>query len=65
MKYQYSQAELQFSAAANENTFLLCNGLGGYCSVSAGFSAPRADQGILVAAIKAPNERITMVHHLE
>lgn len=65
MKYLYPKEELLNSATAKENTFLISNGLGGYCSVSAGFSAPRADQGILVAAVKAPNERITMIHHLQ
>ncbi len=64
MRFLYQKQELQTQAAARENTFLLCNGLGGYCSVCAGYSAPRADQGILVAAVKAPNKRINMVHHL-
>ena len=30
----------------------------------ADFSVSRADQGVLVAAVKAPNERITLVHRL-
>ena len=30
----------------------------------ADFSVNRADAGILVAAVKAPNERITLVHRL-
>ena len=30
----------------------------------AGFGVPRCDQGILVAAVKAPNVRINMVHRL-
>ena len=49
---------------AQENSFLLTNGLGGYVSVTAAYSVPRCDQGILVAAVKAPNERITMVHRM-
>ena len=44
--------------------FLLTNGLGGYCSLALDGSAPRADQGVLVAAIKAPNARLTLVHRL-
>ena len=64
MKFVYKKQELQAQKAARENTFLLCNGLGGYCSVSGGYSAPRADQGILVAAVNAPNQRISMVQHL-
>ena len=45
-------------------SFLLWNGLGGYCSLSGSFSAKRADHGVLVAALRAPNERITLVHRL-
>ena len=63
MKFVYQKRDLH-ADTARENTFLLCNGLGGYCSVSAAYSAPRADQGILIAAVKAPNQRINMVHHL-
>ena len=44
--------------------FLLWNGLGGYCSLCEDFSVNRADAGVLVAAVKAPNERITLVHSL-
>ena len=49
---------------AQEHGYLLTNGLGGYASVMAGFGVPRCDQGILVAAVKAPNVRINMVHRL-
>ena len=64
MKFVYPKEELQDRKAAGKSGFLLTNGLGGYCSLSGVFSAPRADQGVLVAAVKAPNERITMVHRL-
>ncbi len=50
--------------AREADCFLLSNGLGGYCSQTLAFSAPRADQGVLVAAVKAPNDRITLVHRL-
>ena len=59
MKFTYLDPML-----THENTFLLTNGLGGYCSISAVFSAPRSDQGVLVAALKAPNVRINMVHRI-
>ena len=59
MKFTYSSEML-----TNENTYLITNGLGGYSSVSAVFSAPRSDQGILVAAVKAPNVRINLVHRI-
>lgn len=52
------------TAAAASRSFLLWNGLGGYCSLSGDFSAKRADHGVLVAAVRAPNERITLVHRL-
>ncbi len=45
--------------------YLLTNGLGGYSSMTGVFSAPRVDQGILAAAVTAPNERITLVHRLQ
>ena len=44
--------------------FLLTNGLGGYGSLTAAYGVNRCDQGLLVAAVKAPNERITMVHRV-
>ena len=49
---------------ARSHSFLLWNGLGGYCSMCADFSANRADSGVLVAAVTAPNRRITLVHRL-
>ena len=52
------------NADFRENLYLLTNGLGGYSSVTAGWSAPRADQGVLVAARKAPNVRINLVHRI-
>ena len=50
---------------AQENTFLLTNALGGYASVTGGYGVPRCDQGLLVAAVKAPNVRINMVHRMK
>ena len=64
MRFIYGKQDLRTWERAQENSFLLTNGLGGYASVTASFSVPRCDQGILVAAVKAPNERITMVHRL-
>ena len=64
MRFRYGKQDLRSSSRAQENSFLLTNGLGGYVSMTAAFSAPRSDQGVLVAAVKAPNERINMVHRL-
>ena len=60
-----SQAnELKSATNARKNTCLLTNGLGGYASVTGVYSVPRCDQGILVAAEKAPNVRINLVHRI-
>ncbi len=64
MKFIYGKQDMRTLDRAQEMSFLLTNGLGGYVSVSGGFSVPRADQGLLIAAVKAPNERITLVHRL-
>ena len=64
MRFIYGKQDLRTWERAQENSFLLTNGLGGYASTTASFSVPRCDQGVLVAAVKAPNERITMVHRL-
>ena len=64
MEFIYREQELSDPKQARQNTFLLTNGLGGYVSMSSVFSVPRCDQGVLVAAVKAPNERINLVHRL-
>ena len=64
MKFVFGKQDLRTLDRAQEHSFLLTNGLGGYVSVTSAFSVPRCDQGLLVAAVKAPNERITMVHRL-
>ena len=64
MKFLYQNQDLHPEEAGCRNTFLLTNGLGGYASVTAVFSAPRCDQGILVAALKAPNVRYNLVHRI-
>ena len=64
MEFIYQANELKSATNARKNTFLLTNGLGGYASVTGVYSAPRCDQGILVAAQKAPNVRINLVHRI-
>ena len=64
MVFSCGKQDMRSLHRAQENSFLLTNGLGGYASVTAAYSVPRCDQGILVAAVKAPNERITMVHRM-
>ena len=64
MRYIYGKQELNTRERAQSVSFLLTNALGGYASTTAAFSVPRCDQGILVAAVSAPNRRITYVHRL-
>ena len=64
MKFLYGKQDLRDISRAQEYCFLMTNGLGGYVSVNAAASVSRCDQGLLVAAVKAPNERVTMVHRL-
>ena len=64
MQYVCGKQNMRSLNEAQEQCILLTNGLGGYASVTAAFSVNRCDQGILVAAVKAPNERICMVHRL-
>ena len=65
MRFVYGKQDLRSLERAQENCFLLTNGLGGYASQVAGYGVPRCDQGVLVAAVKAPNVRINMVHRLQ
>ncbi len=64
MRFIYGKQDLPTWDRTRENCFLLTNGLGGYASTTAAFSVSRCDQGILTAAVKAPNVRMTMVHRL-
>jgi predicted glycogen debranching enzyme len=64
MRFVYGKQDMRTLTRSQEVGYMLTNGLGGYSSVMAGFGVPRCDQGILVAAVKAPNVRINMVHRL-
>ena len=65
MKFIYGRQDMPALARAQENCYLLTNGLGGYSSLSAAFSMTRADQGLLVAARTAPNDRVTLLARLQ
>ena len=65
MRFSYQKSELQRVKDAQGHSFLLCNGLGGYSSLSAVFSAPRTDQGLLIASLQAPGQRFNFVHRLK
>ena len=65
MRFVYSRQDMPDLSRAQENCYLLTNGLGGYSSLSAAFSMTRADQGFLVRARTAPNDRVTLVALLQ
>ena len=64
MRFYYGKQDLCSLSRAEENLILLTNGLGGYVSVTSAGSINRCDQGIFVAAVRCPNERITMVQRV-
>lgn len=64
VKFVYGKQDMTTLERAEENCWLLTNGLGGYMSTTAANSVNRCDQGILVAAVKAPNHRMVLVHRL-
>ena len=65
MRFIYGRQDAPNAARAQENCYLLTNGLGGYSSLSAAFSMTRADQGLLVSARTAPNDRVTLLARLQ
>ena len=65
MKFIYGRQDMPSLARSQENCCLCTNGLGGYSALSGAFSMTRADQGLLVAARTAPNDRVTLVGRLE
>jgi len=65
MRFVYGRQDVPDRVRAQENCYLLTNGLGGYSSLSGAFSMTRADQGLLVAARTAPNDRVTLVARLQ
>ncbi|MDE7260554.1 MAG: amylo-alpha-1,6-glucosidase [Oscillospiraceae bacterium] len=64
MRFVFGKQDMPTLERAQEQCWLLANGLGGYMSASAAFSVTRCDQGILIAAVTAPTERVSLVHRL-
>lgn len=64
MKFIYGKQDWPTLERAQEHSWLLTNGLGGYMSASISFSATRCDHGILMAAVTAPNRRVNLVQRL-
>ena len=64
MKFIFGRQDMPSLARSQEQCYLCANGLGGYSSLSSAFSMTRGDQGLLVAARTAPNDRVTLVGRL-
>ena len=64
MRFLYGKQEMRDLTRSQESCFLLTNGLGGYASLTSAYSVNRCDQGLLISAVKAPNERVTLVHRM-
>ena len=64
MDTYFGRPDFADAARAQQNCFLLTNGLGGYCSLSAAFSATRGDHALLMACPTPPTERLDFVHRL-
>ena len=64
MKFVYSKQDFVSSARAQENCFLLSNGLGGFSSVTGAYSVTRNDHAILMGSRTAPNDRVNLVHRM-
>lgn len=64
MKWIYGKQELKSLDRAQENCFLMTNGLGGFSSLTIAGSTARNDHAVLMACVKAPNHRYNIVHRL-
>ena len=53
MRFVFGKQEMRTLARSQESCFLLTNGLGGFASLTAAYSANRCDQGLLIAAVRA------------
>ena len=61
MKFVYNKNDLRTLARAEENCYLITNGLGGFSSLTIGGSCARGDQTLLMAALTAPNKRYQLI----
>ena len=64
MAFIFGKQDMRTLEQAHGRCVLLTNGLGGYAAVTASGAVNRCDQGVLISAVRAPNERITLVHRL-
>lgn len=65
MRFNYGRHDWKTMERGQENCFLLTNGLGGFSSLTMIGSNARNDHALLMAAVKAPNERMHLVTNVE
>lgn len=64
MKFVFGKQDMQTLAQTRDRCWLLANGLGGFASLTAAFSASRCDHSLLMAAVTAPTVRVNLVQRL-
>ena len=65
MKFIYGKQDWTDFQRGEENCFLMTNGLGGFCSLTAIGSCARSEHGVLMACEHAPNRRVQMIQRLK
>lgn len=65
MNYILGKSDWKTMHRGEEHSFLLVNGLGGYCSQTVIGSNARHDHNLLTAALVAPTKRFAMVRRVE
>ncbi len=65
MRFVFGKNDWKDFERGQENCYLLTNGLGGFSSLTMIGSSARNDQALLMAAVKAPNERWNLLSNLE
>lgn len=64
MRFIYGKQDFKTLDRAQENCWLLTNGLGGFSSCTMAGSAARNDHALLMACLQAPNHRYNLVHRI-
>ena len=64
MKFIYGKNDFKTLERAEENCYLLTNGLGGFSSLTIAGSCARGDHALLMAAITAPNKRFQLIANI-
>ncbi|MGL4760582.1 MAG: amylo-alpha-1,6-glucosidase [Sarcina sp.] len=65
MKFIYGKHNFKDFKIANQNCYLLTNGLGGYSSTTLANSLTRGDHSLFTVALKAPNLRKNIVNKID